>query len=219
MLDASNQGGIPDNLKDYLFDAKQNITRKKYTTQKKPEDPVKAEEQRLAKNAKQAERAAAKRNADYVYVARLGTPESPLLPSPGPSNRVNEGPSATPKPLSARDTSDKASKGKEKEKSRPGVKKPTVGAATSDSVKKPTSKKTKEKATYFPRDGTPPLPTQIEKGPQGYLYHREEKAFVEQYLPVLFKREPEISQSAVSKALHRKVCNPKIPGQAHRSLY
>ncbi len=206
VLDAVSQGGIPDNLKNYLFDAKQIIRWKKL------EDPVEAENKRLAKNAKQAERQAAKKATDYNYVARPRTLEDPRPSTPDPpsSNRIKKGTSSTPKPKIGRDVSEKASKGKEKEQPMPGVKKPIAGAAKPDSVKKPSPEKVKEGATYYPRDRSPPPPKQQEKRAQGYQYTREEKEWLEKYLLLLFKRDPEMSQYAVSKALNNKVCTPKF---------
>lgn len=41
---------------------------------------------------------------------------------------------------------------------------------------------------------------------QGYAYTSDERDWTEKYLFVLFKRDPNMSQTAVSKALHLKVC-------------
>lgn len=213
VLDAVNQGSIPENLENYLFNTKQNLKKRKPTYSSAAE----AETRRLAKNAKRAERKAKEKAEMYKYVARSGTPEDPPPPPPVPipptPTTVKKGTSATPKPKSSDQTLLKGKeKGTEKGKvpvsSTSSVKKPPMAAAstsTSASASSSTATKTKKKASYYPRDRSPTPPTRVEKTMQGYSYTQEEKDWTEKYLFVLFKRDPDMSQTAVSRALHNKV--------------
>ncbi|KAF9455082.1 hypothetical protein P691DRAFT_716285 [Macrolepiota fuliginosa MF-IS2] len=220
VLDAVEHGSIPDNLNDYLFNVKQNLKKKKRASNNAAE----AEAKRLDKNAKQAERAAKETAMKYIYVARSGAPEElpPPASAPPPPTTVRKGTSATPKPVRTSDPA--SSKGKEKEKDKekeragvpprastptPTVKKPTpaaISASASASTSSPAATKVKKRQSgYYPKDRSPTPPTRIERVSQGFLYTAEEKEWVEKYLFVLFKRDPNMGQTTVSKALNRKL--------------
>jgi hypothetical protein len=209
VLDAITQGSIPDDLDNYLFDAKP-ARRKRFS------NAAEAEDRRLEKNAKQMAKAKEQVEKKYNYVARSGTPESqpPSVTASASSSASTLKKPAAPKPSGLKGNEQALLKGKAKEIKGPNLvsgldKKPggeisTPGSAST--LASPVKKKKKKPDGYYPKETTPPPPTKAEKCGNGYLYTPEEKDWVERYLFIIFKRDPLASQTFISKLLYRQVC-------------
>ncbi|KAJ3573679.1 hypothetical protein NP233_g2283 [Leucocoprinus birnbaumii] len=215
VLDSINEGRIPNNLDDYIFSAKNTPTRRKQFT-----SAAEAEIKRLEKNAKQLERAKREMDMKYNYIARAGTPgstASPKLASTSSSSTKTVRRASTPSTSSTKISGEKL---QQKARSRtstpvPTVKKPifpAAGPSSSNSTNMAVKSKPK-KSGYYPKETTPPPPDNPQKIAMGYSYTPEERDWMEKYLFVMFKRDPLMSQAAVSKALHNK-----LPHHTPRSI-
>lgn len=199
VLDAINLGGIPNDLDDYLFDAKQSFAARR----KRFSSAAEAEEKRLQKNAKQSERAKQETERKYTYVARSGTSESPsVIASSTSASTIKKATSVATKSKATEKAKGKAKEIKELKHFSDLNKQPLVGSPTSGSA---STSVVKKKPGYYPKETTPPPPTRTEKLAQGYLYTPEEKEWAEKYLFIIFKRNPHASQTFISNSLHRKV--------------
>ncbi|KXN83869.1 hypothetical protein AN958_00949 [Leucoagaricus sp. SymC.cos] len=90
------------------------------------------------------------------------------------------------------------------------VAKKSTGSGGGPSVKSPPIKVKKPITGYYPKEVTPPPPTNIERTSIGYSYTQEEKDWAEKYIFILHKRDPNMAYSAVARTLYRKLPHHSI---------
>jgi hypothetical protein len=193
VLDTASEGGIPENLENYLFDIKQDVKSKRGF-----KSPAAAERRRIMQNARRAEKRARERDLEYNFIARSKPQETST-----PSTSTIE--------TSSVKSLDRASKEVEEPKrsaATPIVQKPQVASASKSTPTSSSSpaKTVKKKPRYYPKEQTPPLPLRAEQHKSGgYLYTSDERDWMEKYAFVLFKRDPSMNRTEISKAIHNKV--------------
>jgi len=212
VLDSIDEGSIPDNIGDYALNTKKSPQAR----QKFFRTAAEAESKRLEKNTRRSEKKRAAIGMKYNYVARsealeMGPSTSLSSISSSSASTVRK---AIQKPCSVQIKDEERHRPvpviNPKASSRtsspiPTVKKPTFPMAQSFSGQTMIPEKMGKKG-YYPKEVTPPLSVKAQRFAAGYLYTQEERDWAERYIFILFKRDPDMSLTAIAKVLHRKVC-------------
>ena len=219
VLDSINEGSIPDDMGDYTLDTKKTLQAR----QKIFRTAAGARAKQLKKNTRQSEKHREATDNKYNHVAWSEAPKS------GPSMSLSSISSSSTSTVGKATQKPSTVQIKDEDRHRPAriikpkalsrtsspvstVKKPAVPMAQSSSGQTMVPKKMGKKSGsgYHPREVTPPLSVNAQRFAAGYLYTQEERDWAERYLFILFKRNPDMSLTAIAKVLHRKVCKCSV---------
>ena len=217
VLDSIDEGSIPDDMGDYTLDTKKTLQAR----QKFFRTAAGARAKQLEKNTRQSEKHREATDNKYNHVVWSEAPKS------GPSMSLSSISSSSTSTVGKATQKPSTVQIKDEERHRPAriikpkalsrtsspvstVKKPAVSMAQSSSGQTMVPKKMGKKSGYHPREVTPPLSVNAQRFAAGYLYTQEERDWAERYLFILFKRNPDMSLTAIAKVLHRKVCECSV---------
>jgi len=215
VLDSIDEGSVPDDMGDYTLNTKKTLQAR----QKFLKAAAEARAKRLERNTRRSEKH--REATDIRYNSVAWAPES------GPSVSLSSISSSSASTVGKATQKSSTMQIRDEERHRPAriikpktlsrtsspvstVKKPAVPMAQSSSGQTMVPKKMRKKSGYHPREVTPPLSVKAQRFAAGYLYTQEERDWVEGYLFILFKRNPDMSLTAIAKVLHRKVCKCSV---------